>query len=174
MATATNTITRYRLIDTPLGKFRVELHSDGTITTAWADLLDKEPPKEWIKGDLLLPDLVEDLNKFFAGDLTVDFSYVATPKGSDFYRKCWEAARKIPVGSVWTYGELAKAAGGKTSAARAAGQAMRNNPVPVIIPCHRVCGSGGSLVGYSGASKKESAGIKVKKNLLKLEGYEAK
>jgi len=172
MATATNTITRYRLIETPLGEFRVELSSTGTITTAWTALLDKQPPKEWIKGDLLLPDLVEDLRKYFEGDLTVDFSYVSTPKGSDFYRKCWEAARKIPVGEVWTYGELAKAAGGKPSSARAAGQAMRNNPVPVIIPCHRVCGSGGALVGYAGNSKKESAGIKIKKNLLALEGYE--
>ncbi len=171
MATATNVITRYRLIETPLGPFRVELHSDGTITTSWAALLDKAPPKEWIKGDLLLPDLVEDLNKFFGGDLEVDFSYVSTPKGSDFYRKCWTAARDIPVGEVWTYGQLAKAAG-SASAARAAGQAMRNNPIAVIVPCHRVCGSDGKLVGYSGATKKESAGIQIKQALLDHEGYE--
>ncbi len=170
MATATNLITRYRLLQTDLGEFRVELHSDGQITTAWTDLLENAPPKDWIKGDLLLPDLVEDLNRYFTGEEDVDFSYVSTPKGSEFYRKCWASARKIPRGEVWTYSQLAKAAG-SASAARAAGQAMRNNPVPLIIPCHRVCGSDGKLVGYSGASG-DGSGIKVKKKLLQLEGYE--
>ncbi|MEW6102106.1 MAG: methylated-DNA--[protein]-cysteine S-methyltransferase [Candidatus Omnitrophota bacterium] len=82
-------------------------------------------------------------------------------KMTPFVKKVYKAALSIPLGEVRTYKWIAKKAG-KPKAYRAVGQIMKNNPYPLIIPCHRVVGSGGKLGGYSG-------GIKNKKILLDLE-----
>lgn len=92
-------------------------------------------------------------------DVPVDLSAV-TP----FQRRALELIRDIPAGSVWTYKQVAVALG-KPKASRAVGQAMARNPVPIVIPCHRVIGSSGSLTGYGGGG-----GIPTKRRLLQLEG----
>ena len=74
----------------------------------------------------------------------------------------WEELRKVPYGGTVSYGELARRVG-RPKAARAVGQANHNNPIPIIIPCHRVVGSGGALTGYAG-------GLEIKEKLLRLEG----
>jgi methylated-DNA-[protein]-cysteine S-methyltransferase len=81
-----------------------------------------------------------------------------------FHRKVYKAARRIPAGEIRTYGDLAREAG-SPGAARAAGQAMAKNPLPLIVPCHRVLASGGKLCGFSAYG-----GVDVKKNLLAIEG----
>jgi methylated-DNA-[protein]-cysteine S-methyltransferase len=81
-----------------------------------------------------------------------------------FHRRVYRAARKIPRGATLSYGELAARAGARR-AARAVGQAMRRNPFPIVVPCHRVLASGGRLGGYSG-----SGGLSTKLALLTLEG----
>ncbi len=92
-------------------------------------------------------------------DLPLDMSTL-----SEFQRRVLGIALKIPRGKVLTYGDVAKAIG-KPQASRAVGQALGHNPVPIVIPCHRVLGSDGSLHGYSGGG-----GIQTKKWLLQLEG----
>ena len=92
-------------------------------------------------------------------DLSLDMSRM-----SEFQRRVLGIALKIPRGKVLTYGDVAKAIG-KPQASRAVGQALGHNPVPIVIPCHRVLGSDGSLHGYSGGG-----GIKTKAWLLQLEG----
>jgi methylated-DNA-[protein]-cysteine S-methyltransferase len=92
-------------------------------------------------------------------DLPLDMSSL-----SEFQQRVLGVALKIPRGKVLTYGDVAKAIG-KPQAARAVGQALGHNPVPIVIPCHRVLGSDGSLHGYSGGG-----GIQTKKWLLQLEG----
>jgi methylated-DNA-[protein]-cysteine S-methyltransferase len=92
-------------------------------------------------------------------DLPLDMSTM-----TDFQRQVLTAALKIPRGQWLTYGEVAKAIG-RPQASRAVGQALGHNPVPIVIPCHRVLGSDGSLHGYSGGG-----GIQTKAWLLKLEG----
>ncbi len=92
-------------------------------------------------------------------DLPVDMSLM-----SDFQRQVLSAALRIPRGQYRTYHEIAQAIG-KPKAARAVGQALGHNPIPIVIPCHRVLGSDGSLHGYSGGG-----GVKTKAWLLKLEG----
>jgi methylated-DNA-[protein]-cysteine S-methyltransferase len=82
-------------------------------------------------------------------------------KGTDFDRRVWRAISEIPFGQTRSYGQVALAAG-RPSAARAAGRACGRNPVPIIVPCHRVVGSGGKLGGYSG-------GLEIKRALLDLE-----
>ncbi len=87
------------------------------------------------------------------------FEDVPLPTGTAFQRACWQACRAIPRGEVRTYAWLAARAG-RPAAARAAGQAMRRNPMPIVVPCHRVVGAGSRLGGYAGAEDDASAGVK--------------
>ncbi len=81
--------------------------------------------------------------------------------GTEFQRKVWEVLRKIPYGETYTYGQVAKLAGSPKSA-RAVGQACNRNPIMIIVPCHRVIGAGGKLVGFGG-------GLPMKEALLLVE-----
>ncbi|MBT8486335.1 MAG: methylated-DNA--[protein]-cysteine S-methyltransferase [Phycisphaerae bacterium] len=102
----------------------------------------------------------------YFGGAPMDFNDVPTPGGPPFFRRCWEACRRIPPGETRTYAELAAMAGGGNAAARAAGQAMRNNRLPVIIPCHRVRGAGGRLGGFAGEDDPGSVAVDRKRWLL--------
>jgi len=99
----------------------------------------------------------------------VSFSGIATPKASPFFARCWRACRSIPAGETRTYRWLATAAGSPL-AVRAAGQAMRRNPLPMIVPCHRVVAANG-LGGFSGSNNPRGKEMKLKVWLLKREGW---
>ncbi|MFM1935607.1 MAG: hypothetical protein RI990_566 [Planctomycetota bacterium] len=88
------------------------------------------------------------------------FGDVPLPAGTTFQRACWQACRNIPPGEVRTYGWLAAAAG-SPRAVRAAGQAMRRNPCPIVVPCHRVVGASGRLGGYGGSEAEDAAVLKL-------------
>ncbi len=103
----------------------------------------------------------DQLRQYFAGELT-DFTVpVELRGGSDFERAVWGEIAKIPYGEMLTYGAIANALG-DPGAARAVGTACNHNPVPVIVPCHRVVGAGGKMVGFGG-------GLERKRQLLELE-----
>jgi O-6-methylguanine DNA methyltransferase len=109
-----------------------------------------------------LRDLRARLIAYFQGQAVAFDDPLDPSLGTPFYRRVWEELRTVPRGRVVTYAELARRAG-KPRAARAVGQAMARNPCPVVVPCHRVVGSDGSLVGYGG-------GIDLKAHMLGLEG----
>ena len=88
-------------------------------------------------------------------------------KGTIFQRKVWQALQTIPFGEIRTYKEIAIAVG-SPKAVRAVGQANRTNPLPIVIPCHRVIGQNGQLTGYIGNAEEGNA---IKRQLLVLEGY---
>jgi methylated-DNA-[protein]-cysteine S-methyltransferase len=104
--------------------------------------------------------VADELLEYCAGTRTA-FTFRLAPAGTPFRRRVWEALRRIPYGETRTYGEIA-AAVGKPGAARAVGTANHHNPIPVVIPCHRVVGSGGRLCGFGG-------GLDLKRRLLELE-----
>lgn len=109
----------------------------------------------------LFHDLMERLNSYFSGH-KVDFPDALDLSGAtDFQRKVWETARRIPYGETRSYSWIAEQIG-KPESARAVGQALGRNPLPIIVPCHRVLTKDGGLGGYSG-------GIKMKIYLLNLE-----
>jgi methylated-DNA-[protein]-cysteine S-methyltransferase len=111
--------------------------------------------------------LQQDLIRYFAGDKVSFLAYpIDLSDLSEFTRRVLEGARQIPHGACLSYGELA-ASIGRPKAARAVGQALGRNPIPIIIPCHRVVGKTGALVGFS-------AGLEWKKALLNLETKKAK
>ncbi|MBU2663565.1 methylated-DNA--[protein]-cysteine S-methyltransferase [Actinoplanes bogorensis] len=104
---------------------------------------------------------VAQLESYFAGELT-DFSVPFEMRGgSEFERAVWGEIAKIPYGEMITYGAIATALG-DPGAARAVGTACNHNPIPVIVPCHRVVGAGGKMVGFGG-------GLDRKRKLLELE-----
>jgi methylated-DNA-[protein]-cysteine S-methyltransferase len=103
----------------------------------------------------------EQLVRYFAGELTEFTVPVQMRGGSEFERAVWAEIAKIPYGEMVTYGAIAHALG-DPGAARAVGTACNHNPVPVIVPCHRVVGAGGKMVGFGG-------GLERKRQLLELE-----
>lgn len=105
----------------------------------------------------------KQLTEYFAGT-RCDFDLPIDPIGTAFQQKAWKALMKIPYGKVWSYGEQARFLKAP-KASRAVGGANGANPIPIIIPCHRVIGSTGKLTGYSG-------GMKMKIGLLKHEGHQ--
>ena len=112
------------------------------------------------RDDSVQPALREQLTAYFAGDLR-DFDVPLTVAGTPFQRQVWAALQQVPYGTTCTYGDLA-AAIGRPTAVRAVGAANGRNPVCIVVPCHRVVGSGGALTGYAG-------GVERKALLLALE-----
>jgi methylated-DNA-[protein]-cysteine S-methyltransferase len=107
-------------------------------------------------------DIVKRLSDYFAGDLDALTPIPADPGGTAFQAKVWAALREVPVGGTVSYGDLARAIG-SPSAVRAVGAANGANPIGIVIPCHRVIGADGQLIGYGG-------GIERKRWLLRHEG----
>ena len=113
----------------------------------------------------LLREVRGQLEAYFAGKLR-QFDLPLQPQGTPFRLRVWEQLRQIPYGQVISYGELARRVG-QPGASRAVGGANRHNPIPIIVPCHRVIAAGGTLGGYSGNCE---GSAQIKRALLKLEG----
>lgn len=109
----------------------------------------------------LLVEAVRQLTAYFAGELT-EFDLPVDPVGSEFQQRVWKELQSIGYGSTASYGQIAVRLGMTPAASRAVGLANGRNPVPIVVPCHRVIGSDGTLTGYAG-------GLERKRTLLGLE-----
>lgn len=140
--------------DSPLGRLTV-FETDGAITAVvWGD-------KSAGPATPLLHDAKRQLLAYFAGKRR-DFDLPLAPEGTPAERHVWAAMAAIPYGQTRSYGEIGRDV---QMEPRAVGQACGRNPLPILLPCHRVTGADGTLVGYSG-----SGGIETKSKLLQLEG----
>lgn len=119
-----------------------------------------EPPSHWLCDDEPFTEVRTQLQAYFAGERFV-FDLPLAPQGTPFQLKVWHTLQAIPYGETISYAELARRIE-NPRAVRAVGAANGSNPIPIIIPCHRVIGSNGALVGYGG-------GLHIKKMLLALE-----
>lgn len=115
---------------------------------------------DWREDGSVFDGVIEQLCEYFAGERKT-FSLTLIPEGTEFQRAVWSELRNIPYGETISYKELADRIG-KPKAVRAVGAANGANPIPIIIPCHRVIGNDGSLTGFGG-------GLPLKKRLLQLE-----
>ncbi|AWW27579.1 MAG: methylated-DNA-[protein]-cysteine S-methyltransferase [Acetobacterium sp.] len=142
---------------TPLGK--IVLIENGSAVTR---LIFSEVLPEGVNctETPLLKKAVLELQEYFAGTRK-RFDLPLSPQGTDFQQKVWKALQDIPYGAVVSYKDIALAIGNE-KACRAVGGANNKNPISIIIPCHRVIGADGSLVGYGG-------GLEIKRRLLALE-----
>ena len=135
--------------------------NDLTRGSAGSETLQAEPaPAEWQPRPEPAFGAGEQLAAYFSGE-PVDFDLPLDARGTPFQRRVWQALTEIPYGGTTTYGEIARRLG-RPRAARAVGGANNRNPLPVVVPCHRVIGAGGSLTGYAG-------GLRIKRFLLDLE-----
>jgi methylated-DNA-[protein]-cysteine S-methyltransferase len=114
----------------------------------------------WQADPTALAETIRQLRAYFAGELQ-DFSLPLSPAGTSFQRRVWTELCAIPYGETISYGELARRIG-NPNASRAVGLANGSNPIPIVIPCHRVIGATGKLTGYGG-------GLPIKEKLLGLE-----
>jgi len=159
----------YDLVDTPIGALLVAATDRGLCRIAYdadpereLDLLARVFGLRVLRSPVPIDPARRQLDEYFAGkrqrfDLDVDLALQA-----DFNRRVLRELSRVPYGDVVTYGELAMRAA-RPRAARAVGTVMNRNPLPIVLPCHRVIGSNGKLVGYGG-------GLHRKEALLRLEG----
>jgi methylated-DNA-[protein]-cysteine S-methyltransferase len=101
-----------------------------------------------------LQSLADRLKAYFDGDLRALDTISVDPEGTRFQREVWKTLQRIPAGQTWSYAELARAVG-RPDAVRAVGAANGANPIPIVIPCHRVIGADGRLVGYGGGLERK-------------------
>ena len=120
----------------------------------------KSPQRDWRENKAPFKEVIRQLQAYFEGKLK-DFDVPLILEGTEFQLLVWSNLRQIPYGETVSYGQLARRIG-SPEAARAVGLANGSNPIPIIIPCHRVIGSNGDLTGFGG-------GLPVKKKLLELE-----
>lgn len=113
----------------------------------------------------VLADAVRQLRGYFAGELT-DFDLPLAPAGSDFQQRVWAQLRLIGYGETASYGEVARRLGHTNAASRAVGLANGRNPIPIVIPCHRVIGANGTLTGYAGGLERKQTLLGVEQEAL--------
>jgi methylated-DNA-[protein]-cysteine S-methyltransferase len=158
-----DTPARWTTIDSPIGELL--LVSDGrALTHLHMAPRDSDLPRDGVRDPDALRDAEQQLESYFAGELT-EFDLPLAPKGTGFQKSVWAALLDIPYGETATYGEVA-AAVGRPDSVRAVGATNGRNPIAVIVPCHRVIGADGTLVGYGG-------GLPRKRQLLELEAQQA-
>ncbi|WP_019874928.1 methylated-DNA--[protein]-cysteine S-methyltransferase [Sporichthya polymorpha] len=152
------------VVDSPIGPMTVVADGE-TVVGIYMDDARHLPPAERFGppddgSSVVLKEADLQLGEYFAGERTV-FDLPLAAEGTPFQRRVWDALCEIPYGETISYGELARRIGQPT-ASRAVGLANGRNPISVVVPCHRVIGSSGKLVGYGG-------GLSRKQTLLELE-----
>jgi methylated-DNA-[protein]-cysteine S-methyltransferase len=142
-------MTLFRVVPSPLGDLLLTAH-DEALTGLW---FPEHPPVNGEEAPELFENAVGQLEEWFAGERR-EFDLRLRPLGTPFQRRVWRALLEIPYGHTSSYLGVATRAG-NPRAARPAGQAIGRNPLSIIVPCHRVIGSNGSLTGYGGGMERK-------------------
>jgi methylated-DNA-[protein]-cysteine S-methyltransferase len=151
----------YDYLDSPVGRLLLAMDGGGLRHIAFES--GRHPTsigEDWERGRGALHEARSQLNAYFAGRLTT-FDLPLAPVGTEFQQQVWLELLRIPYAATTSYGEIARCLGDPT-ASRAVGAANGRNPLPIVVPCHRVVGADGSLTGFGG-------GLPVKRFLLDLE-----
>jgi O-6-methylguanine DNA methyltransferase len=162
-------------IDSPIGPLFLAASSQGLVALEFdarlpgqqsirpnpRDLREEKKGFQFEPSSRVMQPYLSELEEYFAGKRR-EFTFPIDLRGTDFQLACWRALLAIPYGETRTYADIARAVG-KPNAFRAVGMANNRNPIAIVVPCHRVIASDGSLCGYGG-------GLDVKRKLLELEG----
>ena len=152
---------QYCYIDSPIGPLLAAAEADTLNLLSFPEGSRKRSPEaHWVENETPFETLRQQLQEYFAGECTA-FDLALAPPATPFQRLVLDALRTIPYGETRSYGEIARQIG-RPTASRAVGAANGANPIPIIIPCHRVIGSTGQLTGFGG-------GLDTKRFLLGLE-----
>lgn len=158
-------MTSYATVDSPIGPLRLVADEAGLRRLEFEKDGFRPAPPEWRLDPRALREAARQLEAYFAGRLKV-FDLPLAPEGTPFQLQVWERLVEIPYGETISYGTLAGRVG-NPAASRAVGLANGRNPIAIVIPCHRVIGSNGTLTGYGG-------GLPTKQKLLALERGQAR
>ena len=154
----------YKGIESPLGELHLIASANALVGIEWPcrrqDRLSLTAAANTVVRHPVIAEAERQLSEYFAG-MRTEFELPVVLSGTTFQKTVWEALRRIPFGETKSYVEIASAIG-SPRACRAVGAANGKNPIPIIIPCHRVVGKSGSLVGFAG-------GLEIKARLLTLE-----
>ncbi|MBS2028663.1 MAG: methylated-DNA--[protein]-cysteine S-methyltransferase [Deltaproteobacteria bacterium] len=152
-------------LDTPIGRFAIVADAEGCLRAAgFTDRharMELELKRSTANADFELEEavnpggLTEAMARYFAGELAAIEALPTAAEGTEFQKAVWRALREIPCGETRSYGDLARRIG-RPNAVRAVGLANGSNPIAVIVPCHRVIGSDGSLTGYGGGVERKA------------------
>ncbi len=156
----------FERLDTPIGTLTLAAEADGLRHIEFPDNRHPVDRTAWIADASgaaaeVLRTTRDQLREYFDGTRQT-FDLPLRPQGTDFQMTVWRTLATIPWGATWSYGDLARSIG-KPDAVRAVGAANGRNPLPIVLPCHRVIGADGSLTGFGG-------GLPIKAALLRLEG----
>jgi methylated-DNA-[protein]-cysteine S-methyltransferase len=152
----------YTFMDSPLGKILIARNSAGLICTNFQEGLNhKTPDTDWCFNQVAFAEVMDQLQAYFNSEL-YQFNLPLAPQGTPLQQQVWRALLMIPYGETISYSELAWRFLCRPHMARAVGAACSQNPLPIVIPCHRVVGSNGAPTGYAG-------GVHLKQALLTLE-----
>ncbi|HEX5543732.1 MAG TPA: methylated-DNA--[protein]-cysteine S-methyltransferase [Micromonospora sp.] len=152
---------RWAVVDSPIGVLSLAVDEVGVCRVEFGPVEPARPTQPAHPTPDRLAAAIDELGAYFAGERTEFGVPLSVRHGSDFERAVWREISAIPYGETRTYGAVA-ATLGEPGAARAVGAACNRNPIPVIVPCHRIVGAGGKLVGFGG-------GLPRKRYLLELE-----
>ncbi len=150
-------------VESPLGPIAVTTAADGVHEVRFVD----DTPSTVAPPTSAGREIAARIARWFDGDLAAFDDVVVAAAGTPFRRRVWAALRRIPPGTTTTYGALA-AAIGRPGAARAVGRANATNPVTLIVPCHRVIGADGALVGYAGGMDRKRRLLDHERTSLRL------
>ena len=153
----------WTVMSSPIGDLRIVEHDDAITAIEFSPFRDPDGRPRGDRDDThpVLVECARQLTAYFERDLK-EFDLPLNPAGSDFQKSVWGQLLEIGYGDTASYGEVAKRLGKSNAASRAVGLANGSNPIPIVIPCHRVIGADGTLTGYAG-------GIERKQALLDLE-----
>jgi methylated-DNA-[protein]-cysteine S-methyltransferase len=151
----------YCNLDTPIGSLLLAGDEDGLSLIGFPEGSGRhEPEHDWIYNEKPFAEARRQLTEYFAGQRRT-FDLALKPSGTEFQLRVLEELQKIPYGTTCSYSDIAERIG-RPKAVRAVGAANGRNPIPIVIPCHRVIGAGGDLTGFGG-------GLDTKEALLRLE-----
>jgi methylated-DNA-[protein]-cysteine S-methyltransferase len=143
-----STTTYFTTLASPIGPLTLTANAAGTLTGVYFEGHEPEGRADWVEDERRLRDARTQMIEYFAGRRT-RFDLPLAPQGTPFQRRVWSALRAIPFGATASYGDIARAVGAP-GAARAVGSANHENPLAIVVPCHRVVGAKGKLTGYGG------------------------
>lgn len=152
---------KYCTMDSPIGSLLLAGHSDALAFIGFPEGKGRlEPGNEWHQDRSAFTEAIQQLQEYFDGTRKT-FSLSLAPQGTEFQQQVWDALSDIPYGQTRSYQAIASTIG-RPKAVRAVGSANGRNPLPIVVPCHRVIGANGSLTGFGG-------GLAAKSYLLNLE-----
>jgi len=157
----------WTVMDSPVGELRIIEHNGAITAIEFTPFraTDGRPRGERADDNPVLAEAVRQLRAYFDRDLK-EFDLPLAPAGTDFQQRVWTQLRAVGWGETASYGEIAHRLGMSNAASRAVGLANGRNPIPIVIPCHRIIGANGTLTGYAGGLDRKQALLELEQDAL--------